>query len=67
MGCVVTVQGSAVKQKLKIRELKEKLLELRAQGRSFEEITGELGMSVQELMDWTKYFQKIALEQGCNC
>ena len=67
MGRVVTVKSTAAGRKLRIRELKEKLTELRAQGRSFEEIAGELGMSVQELMDWTNYFQKTALEQGCNC
>jgi orotate phosphoribosyltransferase-like protein len=56
-----------MKHKPKIRELKERILELRTQGLSYEEIARELEMSAQELMEWTKFFQKTALEEGCNC
>jgi orotate phosphoribosyltransferase-like protein len=56
-----------MKQKLKIKELKDRVLELRTQGLSYEEIARELQMSAQELLEWTKFFQETALEEGCSC
>jgi orotate phosphoribosyltransferase-like protein len=54
-------------KKVSVKELREKILERRAQGLSYEEIAEELHMSAEVLMDWTKLFQETALDKGCNC
>ena len=48
-------------------ELKNKFIELRSSGRSFEEISAELGVSVQKLADWTREYQDKLKRKDCGC
>ncbi|MCK4804669.1 MAG: helix-turn-helix domain-containing protein [Spirochaetes bacterium] len=49
------------------QETREQFVELRAQGWSFEEIAGELGISKQRLADWAREMQEEIRKRGCGC
>jgi len=48
-------------------ELEEKILELRSQGQSYEEIARQLEISQQQLMEWTRERQEEVRKKGCGC
>ncbi len=49
------------------QELQRKVLERRAEGKSFEDISREMGLDVQTLMDWTRKSQEEVRKGGCGC
>ncbi len=48
-------------------EMKNQILELRAQGLSFTEIAGELKIDEQLLLSWAREIQDEIKERGCGC
>lgn len=46
---------------------KRKVLELRAMGLSFEDITHKLNIDIQTLLAWTSESQEKVKKGGCNC
>ena len=48
-------------------ELEEKVVELRSKGQSYEEIARELGITQQQLMEWTRERQEEVRKKGCGC
>jgi hypothetical protein len=48
-------------------ETKRKVLERRAEGKSFKEIERETGFDIQTLMTWTREMQEKVKRQGCGC
>jgi hypothetical protein len=48
-------------------EAKEKFVELRVLGLSFEEISKELKISKQILADWARELRDEIIKRGCGC
>ena len=48
-------------------EAKERFVELRVQGLSFEEISRELKISKQTLADWARELRDEKVNRGCGC
>jgi hypothetical protein len=48
-------------------EKKRSVLELRARGKSFEEISLIVQVDVQRIMQWTRENQDTVKKEGCNC
>ena len=48
-------------------EKKLSVLELRARGKSFEEISLIVQVDVQRIMQWTRERQDTVKKEGCNC
>jgi orotate phosphoribosyltransferase-like protein len=48
-------------------EAKEKFMELRVQGLSFDEISGELRISKRKLAEWARELRDEIVRRGCNC
>jgi len=48
-------------------KIEEKVIELRLQGESYEEIARQLKISQSELLEWTKIKQERAKPKGCGC
>ncbi len=46
---------------------KQRVLELRARGTSFEEISLIVQVDVQRIMQWTREMQDTVKKGGCNC
>ena len=48
-------------------DVQRKVLELRAEGKSFEDISREMKLDLQTLMDWTRKSQEQVRKGGCGC
>jgi DNA-directed RNA polymerase specialized sigma24 family protein len=48
-------------------EAKERFMELRVQGLSFEEISKELKISKRTLGAWARELRDEIIKRGCNC
>ena len=48
-------------------EAKNRFVELRVQGLSFEEITRELKVSKEKLADWARELRDEKIKRGCGC
>jgi transposase-like protein len=48
-------------------KMEEKVIELRLQGESYEEIAHQLKLNQSELLEWTKARQERAKPKGCGC
>ena len=50
-----------------IEDTKKKFLELRSQGRTYEEIAQEIGIDEKRLIEWTREFQEKLKRKNCGC
>jgi transposase-like protein len=48
-------------------KVEEKVIELRLQGESYEEIARKLNIDESELLEWTKTRQERVKRKGCGC
>ncbi len=48
-------------------EAKDRFIELRVQGLSFEEISRELKISIQTLAGWAREMRDEIVKRGCGC
>jgi transposase-like protein len=52
---------------MELDDTKKKFLELRSQGRPYEEIAREIGVDEKQLAEWTRELQEKSKRRDCGC